>query len=237
MRNSDSLPVSTEGLPAMRRAQQHLDDVFVLIPEHLLEVGLSEKEVAQKLDVFLTAEGKFPLAFPTIVAFGESAAEPHHVPGERTLQPREHVLIDCGVKIDGWCADCTRNFFVGDPDPEFLETFDRLLEIHEAVLPQFVPGTPVQKLDQWVRDQMGDWAKFFPHSLGHGVGQAVHEEPKISVKSDAILAEGMVVTCEPGWYVPGRWGIRIEDQLVVGRDKPEILSQFPRTLQVIDAWE
>ncbi|MBT3348815.1 M24 family metallopeptidase [bacterium] len=219
----------------MRRAAAHIDDVLTIVPENILKIGATEKDVCNQFDEFLTANGNLERAFPTIIAFGENTAEPHHTPSDRELAPNEHVLIDCGVKIDGWCSDCTRNFFVGDPDPEFLEKFEKLLEIFETTLPLFLPGTPVKVLDKFVREKLGADAKFFVHTLGHGVGREVHEPPKISVKSDEILEENSVVTCEPGIYFPGKFGIRIEDQLVVRKDEPEILTRSPRTLQVFEA--
>ena len=127
----------------------------------------------------------------------------------------------------------TRNLSLGEPSAEYREKHRKLLKIHEEVLKLFLPGKKVSELDQFVRDRLEKDAKFFIHSLGHGVGKKVHELPKISVKSDEILKENSVVTCEPGIYFSGKFGIRIEDQLLIQDKKPEILTRTPGELIIL----
>jgi Xaa-Pro aminopeptidase len=224
------------------KAQAHVNEILETIVPQLLTKGVSEKEVADKLENILRKEGAFELAFPIICAFTEGAAEPHHEPrADRHLRVGDSILIDCGVKHKGWCSDVTRMFSLGEPSKEFREKYEKVLRIHEVVLSQFLPGKEVTELDQFVRNELGEDEKFFIHGLGHGVGKEVHEEPRITSvfkktpppKVPAILKEGMVVTCEPGLYYPDKFGIRIEDIFVVRENGPEMLSKTSRELHVL----
>ncbi len=227
---------------SIRKAQTHVDGVLKTIP-HFLKKGVSEKEVYKKIEQKMCSIKNGEMAFPSIVAFGENAAEPHHEPSDRVLKEGDPILIDIGLKLDGWCSDCTRMFCLGKPSSAFQSKYDKVLRIHEEVLSLFTAGKKVTELDQFVRDQLGTDAKYFIHGLGHGVGKEVHEEPRISSRvrtpkaqssnSVSVLEEGMVVTCEPGLYYPNKFGIRIEDILIVTNGKPEILSQTSRKLQVL----
>lgn len=224
-------------------AQAHVDSILESLLPRILIIGASEKEVADRLETAIRAEGAFELAFPSIVAFSEGAAEPHHEPQEnRRLRPGDTILIDCGAKYNGWCSDVTRMFSLGEPSPLFLEKYNQVSRIHEEVLQQFLPGKKVTELDQFVREQLGEEAQYFVHGLGHGVGKEVHEAPRITsqFKKTAppnppeVLQEGMVVTCEPGLYYSGQFGIRIEDILVIRAGRPEILSRTSRALRVLE---
>ncbi len=226
----------------IRTAQAHIDDLLESFVPSILREGKSEKEISDALETAIRAGGKFELAFPSIIAFGEGAAEPHHEPrGDRFLKRGDPILIDCGAKYKGWCSDVTRMFCFGEPLPEFREKYEKVLRIHEEVLPQFLPGKRVKELDLFVRQELGFDEKYFIHGLGHGVGKEVHEAPRITSvfkkmvapNPPEILKEGMVVTCEPGLYFPEKFGIRIEDILVVREGKPEILSKTPRMLQIL----
>jgi len=226
----------------MAQAQAHVDRILeVLVPQILME-GVSEKEVADRLKQSICNKGEFELAFPIICAFTERAAEPHHEPRvDRHLTAGDIILIDCGAKYKGWCSDVTRMFSLGEPSKEFKEKYEKVLRIHEAVLPQFLPGKKVTELDQFVREELGEDEQYFIHGLGHGVGQGVHEEPKIDSRvrtpetpsSNSKLEEGMVVTCEPGLYYPEKFGIRIEDIFVIRKDGPEMLSKTSRALRIL----
>ncbi len=223
-------------------AQAHVDEILEVVVPQLLRLNTSEKKVAEELGKAIRAKGKFELAFPIIVAFGEGAAQPHHKPRKmRLLKSGDPILIDCGARYKGWCSDVTRMFCMGEPSAEFCEKYEKVLSLHEAVLPQFISGKKVTELDQFVRDELGEDKKFFIHGLGHGVGKEVHEEPRITSvfkktrppKVPAVLKEGMVVTCEPGLYYPKKFGIRIEDIFVIRKEGPEMLSQTSRELRVL----
>ena len=226
----------------MAQAQAHVDGILEALVPQILVTGVSEKEVADKLEQAICNKGEFELAFPIICAFTEGAAEPHHEPRtDRSLTAGYIILLDCGAKYKGWCSDVTRMFSLGKPSAEFKEKYEKVLRIHEAALPQFLPGKKVIELDQFVREQLGEDEKYFVHGLGHGVGQEVHEEPRITSvfkktappKVPATLEEGMVVTCEPGLYYPEKFGIRIEDIFIIRKEGPEMLSKTSRALRVL----
>lgn len=237
---------SASEIQKIQQAQSHIDEILTKqIPSWLRE-GVTEKEIAQKLEKTIRADGKFELAFPLIVAFGEGAAEPHHIPSQRELRLHDAILIDCGAKYDGWCSDCTRMFCLGEPTTEFREKYEKVLRIHEEALLRFRAGTEGSQIDRFVRDRLGEDEIYFIHSLGHGIGKEVHEDPKImsqktrskskdqsSQRPVLNLQEGMVLTCEPGVYYPRKFGIRIEDIFVVRKDGPEILSQACKDLLIL----
>lgn len=217
----------------MRRAAAHVDRILIDQVPGWMREGITEQELFEQIVTAITDAGMM-LAFPPIVAFGENAAAPHHEPTDRSLKTGDHVLVDAGAVCDGWCSDTTRNFSLGDPGPKFLKKFTQLRNIQEASVRQFVAGAKCAELDEWVRAQLGADADLFIHTLGHGVGPEVHELPRIGRQSEEVLVSGMVVTCEPGVYVPGEYGIRIEDQLVVREGAPDVLTTVPRKLLVVD---
>ena len=223
-------------IEAMGVAVDHVDGILRdLMPVWLVD-GVSERKVYEKLRKAIEKDGEYGLSFDPIVAFGEGAAEPHHLPTERVLKKGDPVLVDCGAIYDGWCSDCTRMFSLGEPSEEFLEKYEKLLRAQENALMRFVAGAKCFDVDKSVRDELGDDAKYFIHTLGHGVGREVHVEPRIGPKAtDEVLHEGDVVTCEPGLYYEGKFGIRIEDQLVISREgQPRILTSLSRELFVVD---
>jgi Xaa-Pro aminopeptidase len=218
------------------RAQSHVDSILKKKLPSLIREGVTEKEIAQKLEILFCEEGKFALAFPLIVAFGEGTAEPHHEPSDRRLKFTDPILIDGGVSFEGFCSDCTRMFVLGHPSQEFQEKYNKVLDIQEKALPLFRAGVRVAELDQWVRNQLGKDASYFIHALGHGIGRQIHEFPKITsqkVKNqnpDQELQKNMIVTCEPGIYFKKKFGIRIEDMILITEKVPRILTKTPRTL-------
>jgi Xaa-Pro aminopeptidase len=189
--------------------------------------GLTESQAAFELEHRLRGGGKYGIAFDSIVAFGSNSAIPHHAPGDRRLQPNENILIDCGATYRGYHADITRNSWNGDRvDPEYLEKYKLLFGAQQNALKQITAGQNIQQLCQSVRAELGDEAKFFTHSLGHGTGLEIHELPNLSVRvaKKITLKKNQIVTCEPGLYYSGLFGIRIEDQVIVGDVSSEIIS-------------
>lgn len=218
----------------IRTAQEHVDETLIPFLAANLKTGITEESLKFKLETTLKNDGQFGLSFDAIVAFGENSAIPHHEPGKRKLKSGDNILIDCGITHQRYCSDVTRNYVFGEAESNYLADYQSLLAIQEATLQKYQAGRKVAEIDQFCRDQMGDKAKFYTHSLGHGVGLEIHEMPGISTRSSEVLREHEVVTCEPGWYFDGQYGIRIEDLIVIRKDGPEILSHITKDLLSFD---
>lgn len=221
-------------LGMMKRAQDQVDRLLVPFLKSTLRLGITEREVAFALEHQIRGEGQFGLSFPAIVGFGENSALPHHSPSERKLRKNDNILIDCGSTYKGYCSDMTRNFVFGEPSPEYQKAFDLCLKAQSETLALYKSGVAVKDLDQHCRDIMGDEAQYYIHSLGHGVGLEIHEAPGISVRSDQVLVENEVVTCEPGLYYENQFGIRVEDILIVRKEGPEVLSNTSKELIIFN---
>jgi len=198
-----------------------------------LQLGVSEIEVAAELEHTVRRLGAEKPAFETIVAFGERAALPHARPTARELQAGDAVLIDGGAVADGYCADLTRTFFLGEPIGPAQTDYEAVLAAQEAALEQLKPDLPCRQAHEAAREALNrrGLAEAFKHSLGHGVGIEVHEGPKLSQKSQDRLAAGMVITVEPGVYIEGQFGIRVEDMVVVTEQGPAVLTTYPKSLE------
>ncbi len=198
-----------------------------------IKTGMTEKEVASKLVSRLFYEGSDPeLPFFPIVSFGENSANPHATPTDRVLSEGDLVLIDWGASHQGYYSDITRTFVMGDANPELEQIAQFVLEANAAGRGAVKPGIPASEVDRAVRqviDKAG-YGEFFIHRTGHGLGREGHEEPYISKYDQTILEPGMTFTIEPGIYLPGRGGVRIEDDLVVTEDGSRSLTAMPRDL-------
>ena len=197
-------------------------------------VGKSEREVARAFEARIRELGGDP-SFPAIVAGGPNGALPHAEPGERQIGRGELVVFDMGAAIDGYCSDGTRTFATGDPGEEAIGVYEVVRKAQQASLEAIragVTGEDVDKVARAVIDAAGHGDRF-GHGLGHGVGLELHEAPRLSLRSDDVLAPGEVVTVEPGIYLPGRLGVRIEDLVVVTEDGLRNLSSLPKGLQTV----
>jgi Xaa-Pro aminopeptidase len=221
-------------LEAVRSAARLADDALVEVLGNGL-VGRTEREVALDLEFAIRRRGAEAVSFPPIVAAGEHGALPHAEPREVAIPAGTLCVIDWGAQLDGYASDCTRTFATGDVDPRDAEVYALVLRAQEAALAAVRPGPTGREVDAVARaiiDAAGH-AEHFGHGLGHGVGLDVHEGPRLSKQGDAALAAGMVVTIEPGVYVPGAIGVRIEDLVIVTDDGGEVVSSLPKDLQVV----
>ncbi|HOD28725.1 MAG TPA: Xaa-Pro peptidase family protein [Syntrophales bacterium] len=200
-----------------------------------LRPGIAERDIALELDFRMRRQGAEGSSFPTIVASGPQSALPHATPGARKIQPGDGVVIDYGAVFQGYRSDETCTVFVGDPDCEALAAYAQVLEAQKLAIAALRAGVVCRDVDRIARDALrrGGWERFFSHGTGHGVGLDVHEAPRLNARSESILEAGMVVTVEPGVYLPGRWGIRIEDMVLIRADGFEILSRAPKTLTLL----
>jgi len=203
-------------LALIERAQAATDEAFERVTTKLAE-GVTEREVAFELEVAMREAGADAVGFPTIAAFGENAAEPHHGPTSRTLARGDVVKLDFGSRVDGYHSDMTRTVAFGEPDPRLREIHQVVLEAQEAGVAAVRAGARGGDADRAARAVIAEagYGEHFGHSLGHGIGLEVHEGPTLRDSSDDVLPEGTVVTVEPGIYLPGLGGVRIEDMVVV----------------------
>jgi Xaa-Pro aminopeptidase len=227
--------VKDEGeLDAVRAAARLADDALVEVLRRGL-VGRTEREVALDLEFTMRRMGAEAASFPPIVAAGEHGALPHATPRDVTIPSGTMCVVDWGAQLDGYASDCTRTYATGEIDPRDGEVYALVLRAQEAALEAVRPGPTGREVDAVARaiiDAAGH-AEHFGHGLGHGVGLAVHEGPRLSKQGDAALEAGMVVTVEPGVYVPGAVGVRIEDLVIVTEDGAEVVSSLPKDLEVV----
>ncbi len=198
-------------------------------------LGKTEREVADFFEERVRGLGG-TLSFDTIVAAGPNGAQPHAEPGQREIGKGELIVFDMGAKLDGYCSDGTRTYATGDPGEEGRRVYDTVLAAQQAALEAIRPGEKGEDVDQAARKVIDDagHGEHFGHGLGHGVGLDIHEGPRLSLRSDDILAVNEVVTVEPGIYLAGDLGVRIEDLVVVGDDGLQNLSSLPKDLTYID---
>jgi Xaa-Pro aminopeptidase len=197
--------------------------------------GKTEREVARAFEAKVRELGGDP-SFPAIVAAGPNGALPHAEPGEREIGRGELIVFDMGAAIDGYCSDGTRTFATGDPGEEAIEVYEVVREAQQASLDAIRAGAKGEDVDLVARkviDAAGHGDRF-GHGLGHGVGLELHEGPRLSLRSDDVLAPGEVVTVEPGIYLPGKLGVRIEDLVIVTDDGLRNLSSLPKELQIVE---
>lgn len=237
--------VVTEGILAQLRQYKHADEIKMLsrslrvaesaMQETLrwIKVGLTEHEVAAKLNYEMSRRGSTEPAFATIVAFGPHAAQPHAVPGNARLRKGQPLLVDWGATIDGYRSDLTRCYVIGKIPARFADAYRLLLDAQHAAIAAIMPGVKAQEVDRQARDVIGRTLPLYGHGTGHGLGLKVHELPVLSLQSKTILQEGMVLTVEPGVYLPGRFGIRIEDDVLVTARGKRVLSRLGKNLDAV----
>jgi Xaa-Pro aminopeptidase len=205
--------------------------LFEVLP--LMSQGVTEEHFALELDTAMRRGGAEGTAFDTIVAAGENSAKPHHRPGARRIAPGDPVVVDFGATFEGYRSDMTRTFCVGeDPEGELARIFEVVRRSQAAGAAAVRPGISAKEVDDVCRQIIRDagWAERFEHGTGHGVGLDIHEAPTVSQLGTAILAPGFVVTVEPGVYVPGHGGVRVEDTLVVTDDGARPLTRFTKDI-------
>ena len=209
------------------RASTRLNETVFQSVYATIEPGMTEREIALALELTMREMGAEGPSFPTIVAFGTNAARPHAVPTDRELQAGDLVLIDMGLIHRGYCSDMTRTFVAGRPDRTYIDRHRVVRAAMQAGIGAIRAGVTGAEVDRAARQVIADagYGDHFGHSLGHGVGLAVHEAPRLSRTNRKKLRAGMVVTVEPGIYLPEWGGIRLENMVVVGEHGPEVLNR------------
>jgi len=221
-------------LTAIRAAAELADAAFTQVVQRGL-VGRTEQAVALDLEVTMRNLGAQGSSFAPIVAAGAHGALPHASPRDVPIAPDTLVVIDWGAQLDGYASDCTRTLATGNLDPEAREVYEVVLRAQEAALAAVRPGPTGREVDAVARDLIdaAGHGEHFGHGLGHGVGLEVHEAPRLSKLGEDSLVAGNVVTVEPGVYLPGVVGVRIEDLVVVTEDGHDVLSGLSKDLTVV----
>lgn len=187
------------------------------------------------LDYKMLALGAQGMAFSTIVAAGENGSLPHAVPGDRVIELGDMVTMDFGAKVDGYCADMTRTVAVGKPSDKMRKIYDIVLHAQEAAQAAIAPGLKCCDIDAVARNIIAEegYGECFGHSTGHGVGIDIHEEPRVSSRCDKLLVPGHIITIEPGIYVPGLGGVRIENTCAVTETGGRPLMRCSKELRIL----
>lgn len=202
----------------------------------IIEPGQTEKEIAWKIERWIREKGH-EIAFEPIVAVNKNSAIPHYLTKEGKSKAKKNsiILIDFGVKYKNYCSDMTRMIFVGQPKQEIVNVYNQLLTIQQSTINQLKKTKYLNEIDRGCRLLITDYKLLvYPHSTGHGIGLEVHEYPKISPNSKDLLKVGQVFTIEPGVYFQGKWGMRIEDTVLIDESlQPNVLTKFPRQLLIL----
>ena len=236
-------PVPLEGLVEAQRARKDPEEIGLICRavaisdaamEYIIsavELGMTENEAAWELEKFLRDQGSQPIPFAVIVASGENAAMPHATPSNRAIRCGEPVVIDIGARVAGYSSDLSRTICLGSPDDVFKKAYVAVARAQAAAIDGICSGMTGKQADTLARDviERAGYGAAFGHSLGHGLGLAIHEEPYLGPNSGDTLADGMVFTIEPGVYLAGWGGVRIEDTVVLENGRIRVLSQASKT--------
>ena len=218
-------------LALLRQAQALTDEAFTYVLG-VLRPGIRERDVAVELDSYMRRHGAQDVSFRTIAAAGPQTSLPHAQPGDYAVRPGDFVTMDFGALVDGYHADMTRTVAVGTPQPEQRQVYDTVLRAQTAAIAALHAGITCTQADEAARSviRQAGYGEYFGHSTGHGVGVEIHEKPTLSSLSSAVLPAGCVVTVEPGIYLPGRFGVRIEDMGVVTEQGFADMTASPKQL-------
>lgn len=221
-------------LARIRHAVEIADAAFAHIRSHL-RPGAVERDIALEMEFFMRRHGADREAFETIVASGPRSSLPHGRAADRVLQGGDLVTVDFGAVYRHYISDCTRTVVIGDVSPKQRDVYDTVLEAQQTAVRGIRPGMTGKEADALAREVIAKagYGDAFGHSLGHGVGLMVHEGPTLSPREEAALGPGMVVTVEPGIYLAGWGGVRIEDLVVIRNDGCEVLTRSPKELLVL----
>jgi Xaa-Pro aminopeptidase len=224
---------SSEEIEQTRKALELAESAFSEVVR-TLRPGMTEKQIAWAMESALRLAGADGLSFPVIVAAGPNSALPHAIPSDRPVALGEPILFDWGVRLGGYCSDTSRTVILGEPGHLFLEVYNTVLEAQQMAIASIRSGVNSKSVDAVARDHIGHkgYGDKFGHGLGHGTGLAIHEGPRLSPLKETVLEPGMLVTVEPGIYLPHWGGVRIENQVVVEEAGPRVLNRLPATYDI-----
>ena len=221
-----------EEIENIRKACEITDNCFTYLLSYIKK-GMTEKQISEEVEKFFKAKGADATSFDTIIASGENSSIPHAVPGNRKIQSGDIIAIDMGCKYNGYCSDMTRTIFVDAVNEYMKEVYDLVLKNQELALSEMHDGANIKNITRMVECNFRLHDQELVHALGHGVGLEIHEDPIISSRSEKILKAGMTVTVEPGIYLPGKFGVRIEDTVLITNEGCEVLTKSSKDFYVI----
>lgn len=225
---------SEEEVEKIIKAQRIAEDAF----EHIkgfIKNGVTEKQIALELDYYMLSHGADAVSFETIAVSGANTSKPHGVPSEKRIECGDFITMDFGAVVDGYHSDMTRTVAYGYASDEQIKVYDTVLKAQMSALENLKAGIKCSDADKFSRDVISDagYGEYFRHSTGHGVGVEIHEKPNLSPKSDAILKSGNIVTVEPGIYIPTKFGVRIEDMVLITENGCKNLTRTDKSLLVL----
>lgn len=231
----DARAIKDDEERTLMRAASATNDAAMARFRELVHEGATEQEIAGKLEDIYRELGAQGHSFTPIVSFGANAADPHHEPDGTVLKEGDVVLFDVGCRQDEYCADMTRTFFFGEPDEEQRRVYEIVRQANEAGRAAVHPGARFCDIDGAARKVIEDagYGPYFTHRLGHQIGLDVHEPGDVSSVNEACVQQGMCFSIEPGIYLPGRFGVRIEDLVIVTENGCEVLNAYPRELETL----
>ena len=214
-----------EEVDILSKSAQLMGDILSQVIEEL-RPGQVEKDVAWRIETLVREQDADGVAFPPIVASGPNSALPHAIPTDRIVGEDEPIILDVGARVDGYCSDMTRTIFLGNPPSDFKEIYHIVREAQLSALESISSGMKTNEADSIGRSfiEKAGFGDFFGHSLGHGIGIAPHERPSVGPLKPEVLKEGMVFTIEPGIYVPGKGGVRLEEMVVLEKNGARVLT-------------
>ena len=224
----------SEEIELIKEAVRVADEAFSHVLK-FIKPGVTESEIAAEIEYYLKKNGARGPSFDTIVASGWRASLPHGVASDKVVELGDAVTMDFGAIYNEYCSDMTRTVFVGQPKEELKKIYNIVLEAQKAGISGAVSGLTGREIDKIARDIISDagYGENFGHSLGHGVGIEIHEDPRLSQQGTVKMRNGMVVTIEPGIYVSGLGGVRIEDMIVINDDKPMVLTSSKKDMIIL----
>ncbi|MCH5165742.1 MAG: aminopeptidase P family protein [Clostridiales bacterium] len=214
-------------------AQQIAEGALKRAISHV-KAGMTERELMAEINYEMIMGGAEKYSFETIVAFGANSAQPHHHPSDKKLEKNELILVDMGVKYNGYCSDMTRTFCIGNAGQQLTDVYNIVKEAQEYAIKNIKAGMTCHDADALAREFItsNGYGDHFGHSFGHGVGVDIHEDPRVGSGSQTILQPNMVITAEPGIYLPGIGGVRIEDMLVVKEGGVTDITSYDKKLNI-----
>jgi Xaa-Pro aminopeptidase len=224
----------SEEIDIISKAVEIADNAFTHVLS-LIKPGIREIEIAAELEYYMKKQGAKGVSFETIVASGKRSAMPHGTASDKVLENKDAVTLDFGCIYEDYCSDMTRTVFLGEPGEEMKKVYGVVLEAQLKALEGACSGVKGKEVDSLARKIISDngYGNNFGHGLGHGVGLEVHEEPRLSPAGEIKMEDGMVVTVEPGIYIPNLGGVRIEDMIVIDKGMPKVLTRSPKDIIVI----